>query len=242
MLVLHGWGSSADLMAPLSSRLAQTWRTIVLDFPGHGATPAPPSAWGVIEHVELIEAVASSLGVKRCALIGHSNGGRISLELASKHANTLRPEFLALISPSGIPRSRSLSYYIRLWSARVLKAPFSLLPRPLKEYGLDWLRHSLVWKLLGSSDYRALSGVMKDTFVRTVNHYVVDNLPAITCPVLVFWGSKDEAITRRQMDILVSGIPDAGLYVLENAGHYGYVDQPDAVVSAIRKLTEGGAA
>lgn len=229
-------------MAPLANRLATTWRTVVVDLPGHGFSPAPPSAWGVEQHVELVEKLAKELGIGRCALVGHSNGGRISLRLASDPKNTLKPAFLALISPSGVPRTRTLTYYVKVWTAKILKAPFSILPGPLKAFCLDWLRHSLVWRLLGSSDYRSLSGVMKDTFVKTVNHYVVDGLANISCPVLLLWGSRDEAITRKQMDTLVQNIPDAGLMVLENAGHYGYLDQPDTVVSAIQSMAESIAA
>jgi pimeloyl-ACP methyl ester carboxylesterase len=239
LFILHGWGSSANLMQPLSSRLSPFWRTIRIDMPGHGASPPPPSAWGVPQHVELLENIANELQIKECAIIGHSNGGRIALELASRADKRLDPAFLVLNSPSGIKRKRSPQYYVRLWTARILKLPFAVLPGPLKEAGLDWLRHSVVWSWLGSSDYRALSGVMRETFVQTVNHYVTPRLSQITCPVLVFWGTKDDAISRGQMDELVSLLPDAGFFELENAGHYGYLDQPDTIAAAVKDLVGG---
>ncbi len=240
LLVLHGWGSSSSLMAPLSRRLASKWRTIAIDMPGHGASPAPPSAWGIEKQVQIVLEVIRSQKVEQYGLIGHSNGGRISLYLAANKQVEMAPAFLVLISPSGIPRERKAAYYVRSWTAKILKWPFLLFPEPIRAFGLDWLRNSLVWKMLGSSDYRALSGVMKDTFIQTVNHYVIQQLPEIACPVVVFWGSKDEDITRQQMDVLVNGIPDAGLFVLENAGHYGYLDRPEPILTAIQNLIEGG--
>ena len=241
LVVLHGWGSSSDLMAPLTRRLSAKWRTVAIDMPGHGSSPAPPSAWSVRDHAQIVSEVVRMLKIEAFALVGHSNGGRISIELASNQSIKLKPSFLILISPSGIPRNRTAAYYVRLWTAKVLKWPFYLFPGVIKEFGLDWLRNSLIWKFLGSSDYRALTGVMKDTFVRTVNHYVVDQLPSVKCPVVVFWGSNDDAITRRQMEILVLELPDAGLFVLENAGHFGYLDQPDPIVSTIQAMLDGGA-
>lgn len=240
VIVLHGWGSSSTLMTPLSQRLATIWRTIAIDMPGHGASGAPPSAWGVSHQVQIVLDVLRQLKVEQYAMIGHSNGGRISLDLASRKDIVARPSFLVLISPSGIPRRRTATYYLRFWTAKILKWPFLALPGSMREFGLDWLRHSLIWKMLGSSDYRSLSGVMKDTFVLTVNHYITDLLKLISCPVVVFWGENDTDISRQQMEILVDGLPNAGLFVLKNAGHFSYLDQPDVIVTSVHELASEG--
>ena len=144
--------------------------------------------------------------------------------------------FMALIAPSGIRRKRTPTWYLKSWTARILKAPFQLLPRPIRDPGLDWLRHSLVWRLLGSADYRALEGVMRETFVRTVNHYVSDLLPAIATRVLIIRGDRDSAISDDQVQALVRGIPDAGLFTIQHAGHYAQLDRADVVAAAIDKL------
>ena len=80
---------------------------------------------------------------------------------------------------------------------------------------------------------------MRDTFVRTVNYFVEDRLEKISVPVLLFWGDQDSAVSRRQMEILEARIPDAGLVVLEGAGHYGYLDDPDTFVAATRYFLSG---
>ena len=238
LVFLHGWGSSSHLMRSLSGPLSAEFRSISIDFPGHGKSPNPPSALGVPEHVSLVREVLNQCEVTHFALIGHSNGGRVSLQLASESGQDLRPAFLALVSPSGIRRKRSWNYYVKVWAARILKTPFNVLPPRAKEFGLDWLRHSLVWRLLGSSDYRALSGVMRETFVHTVNHYVTDRLSHVSCPVLVYWGSSDDAINRQQMDELTKALPDGGLFVLEGAGHFSHLNQPDVIINGVRTLAK----
>lgn len=237
MVVLHGWGSSTALMQPIPSELGKTYRTLSIDLPGHGATQPPPSGWGVPEHVELVRQVLEQNQVTRFALIGHSNGGRISLELAASRSEP-KPEFLVLLAPSGIKRPRTTSYYIRFWTAKLAKMPFVWLPNPLRDWCLDWLRHSYLWSFLGSSDYNALSGVMKETFVKTVNHYVEGRLSHIDCPVLVVWGTNDDSISKYQMDLLVAGLPNGGLYELKDAGHFGYRAHAPAVISAILNMAE----
>jgi len=234
VLLLHGWGSSARLMAPIAEALADRYRVFNVDLPGHGLTPPPPEPWGVAEHAALVaELIRRRIGPP-VVLIGHSNGGRIGLYLASEPDGAALLRALVLISPSGMRPRRPWHYYVRATLARLLKAPFQVLPQPLREPALDWLRHTVVWKALGSSDYRRLEGVMRETFVRIVNTYVEDRLARINIPVLVFWGERDRAVGRAQMERLVQALPDAGLVVLKNAGHYGYLDDPDTFIAATR--------
>ncbi len=238
LLVLHGWGSSSAAMGPLTSRLSARFHVIAFDFPGHGLSAPPPHAWGMDEQVELVLEVARKKHLSNFGIVGHSNGGRVALELASRSPSDQGPEFLALIAPSGIRRKRTVSYFIRLWTAKILKAPFLVLPEKPRELGLDWVRHSLIWRLLGSSDYRQLSGVMRETFVRTVNHYFGNGpndrgLNNVTCEVVLFWGSDDTSITRNQMDRMLDLLPNAGLFVVEGFGHHVQLEQPDVISSGI---------
>ena len=222
-------------MIPVAQQLPASIRTVAIDFPGHGQSPEPHTALNVADHIELIKSVLDQLGIKRFALVGHSNGGRISLQWASE---TSEPEFLVLIAPSGIRRKRTAAYYVRFWTARILKAPFQILPNPVRDFGLDWLRHSLIWKLLGSSDYRALSGVMRETFVLTVNHYLEHVLADISCPVLIYRGSADDAISHDQVLKLRDGLQDGGLYEFDGAGHYVQLEHADAIAGGVIKMMD----
>ncbi len=243
VLLLHGWGSSAQLMRPVAEALHDRYRVYNLDLPGHGLSPPPPAPWGVPEHAALVRRLLEERIAAPTVLVGHSNGGRIALFLASEPDPSPLIRSLVLVSPSGILPRRTWTYYVRKNLAAALKAPFRLLPQPLRAYGLDWLRHSLLWRALGSSDYSALDGVMRETFVKTVNCYLDDRVERIRVPVLLCWGDRDEAVPRRQMQVLEDRIPDAGLVVLEGAGHYGYLDDPAMFVAATRYFLEhdGGA-
>lgn len=150
VLVLHGWGSNARLMAPIARALEDKYRVYNLDLPGHGMSPPPPEPWGVPEHAALLRQFITEHIGGPVTLVGHSNGGRIGLFMASTAETADLIRHLVLISPSGIRPQRSAKYHLRRMVAGALKAPFQLLPEPLRGYGLDWLRHSLVWKALGS--------------------------------------------------------------------------------------------
>ncbi|MBT8400863.1 MAG: alpha/beta hydrolase, partial [Rhodothermia bacterium] len=238
VVLLHGWGSSAELMRPIARALGDGFRIANVDLPGHGQSPAPPVAMGVPEHADLIHnLIRYQFGTSVC-IIGHSNGGRIAMYMASDESMKSDVKRLVLIGPSGITPNRTAKYYIRKYLARALKAPFEILPDRLRVAGLDWLRHTLLWNLLGSSDYRRLSGVMRDTFVKTVSTHLDDRVERISVPTLIFWGDEDQEVGRHQVETLESLIPDAGLVVLPGAGHYAYLDDPITFLRATRFFLE----
>ncbi|WP_028566775.1 alpha/beta fold hydrolase [Salisaeta longa] len=238
LLLLHGWGSASTHMRPLARALSDTYRTYTVDLPGHGASPPPPTPWGVPEHAALLHMLIDDVIGAPVTIIGHSNGGRLGLYLASTPETADAVARLVLISPSGMTPNRSWDYYARKYAARALKAPLRMLPAAARAPAEDFLRHSLLWKALGSSDYNALSGVMRDTFVKTVTHHLDGPVHRITAPTLIFWGTHDTAISRDQMARLEAAIPDAGLVELEGAGHYGQLDQLETVAAATRYFLE----
>jgi pimeloyl-ACP methyl ester carboxylesterase len=238
LLLLHGWGSSGRDMQPIAEALADTYQTHTLDLPGHGASPPPPTAWGVPEHARLLHSYIRDAIQAPVSIIGHSNGGRIALYMASDPEMCAALQRLVLISPSGIAPERSWSVAVRSAVATTLKAPFQMLPKPLRRPALDWLRHSALWRLLGSSDYNRATGAMRETFVKTVSHHLDDRVDRIQLPVLIFWGTRDEAVSRRQVETLEAAIDDCGVVNLEGAGHYGHLEQLDTFLSATRYFLE----
>jgi pimeloyl-ACP methyl ester carboxylesterase len=237
LLVLPGWGSSAAVMRGAVAALGDSWRVHSLDLPGHGRTPPPPSPWGVPEFAALVAHYVRAQGIAPVPVLAHSNGGRIALHLASDPATAGLFSQLALVSPSGVRPSRGLKYHLKRAWASLLKAPFLLLPSGrLRRRGLDWVRTTIYWRLLASTDYQQAGGVMRETFVKTVNHHLDDRLSQIRLPVLVIWGDRDVDVVRSQMETLAKAIPDAGLVVLPGAGHYGFIDAPSAYAAAVRSF------
>lgn len=227
LLLLHGWGASAALMRPAALGLEDAFRVHNLDLPGHGRTPPPPEPWGVPEFAALVAAYVARHDLAPLPAIGHSNGGRILLYMASEPRYQELFTRLLLIAPSGVRPRRSLGVQLRRAWIGALRAPFRLLPAgPLRERALAWLRSTVYWKLAASSDYQRTEGVMRGTFVKTVNHHLDDRLGRIRVPTLIVWGDADEAVSRHQVETLEREIPDAGLVVLPGAGHYAYLDDP----------------
>jgi pimeloyl-ACP methyl ester carboxylesterase len=221
LLLLHGWGVSSELFAPILDALEKGRRLIVPDLPGFGATAEPDTAWSVHDYAAWCIALLDRLGVSRCDLIGHSNGGRIGIVIAAEHPG--RVDRMVLAGSAGIRPRRTVRGAVRVRTYKALRA--------IERSGAvsAGLRRTAGRRadLRGSADYRAVSGTMRGTLVRLVNEDLRGMLPGLRMPVLLIWGDQDTETPIDDGRLMEQLIPDAGLVVFEGAGHFAYLEQPD---------------
>lgn len=99
VLLLHQAAQSADEYLAVAPLLAESFRVVALDYPGHGASDTPDHELSVDEYCEAVTAVLDELGVDRAHAVGHHSGGILAVALAV--ANPDRFDKLAL-SGAGI--------------------------------------------------------------------------------------------------------------------------------------------
>jgi pimeloyl-ACP methyl ester carboxylesterase len=219
VLFLHGWGTSAALFEAVLEPLQRGRRLVVPDLPGFGDTPEPPTPWGSDDYMRWTLALLDRLSVQRCDIIGHSNGARIAMALASHHPD--RVQRLVLTGAAGLRAPRRLDDRVRVRTYKLLRRAqrSPVLPKPLRDAAASRADRR------GSDDYRAASGVMRGTLVRLVNEDVRPLLGGIAAPTLLVWGADDDTTPLSDARELERSIPDAGLVVFEHAGHYAYLEQ-----------------
>lgn len=239
LIVLHGWGSNSEVMAPLAQGLSGLRTCLVPDLPGFGASQPPGQAWTVDDYADFVEQFAADLNLQPYDLLVHSFGGRIALKLCARPHNRGHIGKVLITGGAGMKPRRSMQYYLKKYTAKTLKAPFAILPGTLREKALGWLRQTPIWKSLGSSDYQKLEGVMRETFVKTVTEYLEPCLPDIPNEVLLLWGEKDEAAPLYQARRMEEGIKNAALVVIEGAGHYAFLDNPGRFKAIAKAFFEG---
>ena len=206
VLALHGWQRSR---ADLADAVAGT-PALLVDLPGFGASPPPPAAWGSRDYAELLAPVLDD--GEPWTLVGHSFGGRVAVQLAA-----LRPERVRALVLTGVPLLRGPSSGRSPAPYRLARAlhrrgvlPESLMERARQQYG--------------SADYRAATGVLRDTLVRLVNEDYRDLLPQVTAPVDLVWGAKDTAAPLEMAQRAQALFPRAELHVSPTSGHL--LDRP----------------
>ncbi|MEX0778651.1 MAG: alpha/beta hydrolase [Balneolales bacterium] len=226
LLMLHGWGSSSDVMMPLAGKFSKTHNCIIPDLPGFGSTPAPETAWSVDDYSDFVLRFMKDLDINAPDVLAHSFGGRIMLKLCARPGMEKHFGKIIITGGAGMKPRRKASFYLKKYIAKTIKAPFMVLPPSLREPSLSWLRKTWVWKALGSGDYQKLQGVMRETFVKTVSEHLEPCLPRIRQEILLLWGENDEATPLYQGRRIEQGIPSAALVTIKQAGHYAFLEQP----------------
>ncbi|MGI6316114.1 MAG: alpha/beta fold hydrolase [Christensenellales bacterium] len=213
LVLLHGWGGKRDSWLPVIRHYAENYTVYVLDFPGFGQTPEPPHTWDVTDYAALVDEWLEALGVRGAYVIGHSFGGRVAILLAARYPH--RVAKLVLTDAAGLIPKRSFRYYVKVYTYKIGKVLSRLLGLPIEK----------LMKKAGSPDYQQLSQGMRKIFTRVVNQDLSGYLPDIQAPTLLIYGREDKETPVAFGEYMEKHIPDAGLVVLENAGHFAYLDQ-----------------
>lgn len=233
VVLLHGWGGQAASMMPLITALQKNYRVVAFDLPGFGDSDRPSEPWGTPEYAEFVWKAVNSLGVACATYIGHSFGGRAAIWLAAHHPEAVQA--LVLIDAAGIKPPVTLQRKVRSSFYKVAKA---LLRLPFWRSGTKGLQERLAARF-GSPDYRATSGVMRGTFVKTVTLDLKSCLPVIQAPTLLLWGDKDEETPLSDGKTMERLIPESRLIVVAGAGHFSYLDRPAFVGAVVRAFLDG---
>ncbi len=191
------------------------FRCILIDFYGFGSSPIDrvltlqDYCFGVMELMDY-------LNIKQAVFVGHSFGGRVGIEIASK---TTYAKALMLIDSAGVKPRYSLRKHFKIKIYKFRK------------------RHGMKVDGWGSTDYRQLSPIMQSTFVKIVNYHQDDLLHTIHCPTAIVWGKKDRETPMYMAKRLLRNIPNSQLFLL-NGGHWSYIESLGDFLPIFREWVE----
>jgi pimeloyl-ACP methyl ester carboxylesterase len=228
IVVLHGWGAHIEAVGPILAALDGAADLIALDLPGFGESDPPPAAWDADDYARFVLAFLDELGVERAHFVGHSHGGRISIAIGADHPE--RVGRLVLIDSAGLRPKRTWRYRRRVAVAKLGRVAAKLGGAPGRRL------QERMRERVASRDYLEASEAMRATFRALIAMDLSDRLPRIRASTLLVWGERDEDTPLwmgRRMEEL---IPDAGLVVLEGAGHYSYADAPGQFRAVARQF------
>lgn len=229
-LILHGWGANIQAVEPIHSILERGLRVCSVDLPGFGKSQEPPEAWDVYSYAKFVAELCRLLNIKNPILIGHSFGGRLCIILAAQRLMAINK--IILVDSAGILPKRRLDYYIKVYTYKTAKKAIDCVN--IFSKGLsDRLKARF-----GSADYKNASQTMKKIMVRVVNEDLTYLLKDIDKSTLLIWGEKDDATPVEDGRLMEKLIPDAGLVVLNGAGHFSYLERLGDFTAIILKYLE----
>lgn len=225
VLLVHGWGDSLQTFTHLQKFLGKNHTVLSVDLPGFGSSQLPPSVWGLDEYGEFLASFLRKVGVANpYAIIGHSNGGAVSIRGLAK--GTLQAKKLVLLSSAGIRKKKR----VRKLALKVVAKAGKVATMPLPRKTRTRLRRRFYSNI--GSDYLAVEH-MQATYRKVVGQDVQTDAQKVTIPALLIYGHKDIDTPPAYGKLFASELPDATLHEIKDAGHFVHHDQPALVEDTI---------
>lgn len=222
LVLLHGWGANIQVYSSIIDLVRTHYRVIALDMPGTGGSDEPPEAWDVDHYAAFVLKFLEGFDLDRVILMGHSFGCRVIIKLLNRKDLPFSVDKVIIVDGAGIKSVPSLKKRMR---TRVFKAGRRICSLPAVRKAVPDALERLR-KHFGSADYAGATPVMRQTLVKVVNEDLSPLLSGVTPEVLLIWGEHDTATPLSDGRKMEDLMPDAGLAVIQNAGHFPFLDQP----------------
>jgi pimeloyl-ACP methyl ester carboxylesterase len=249
VLLLHGFPTWSFDYADVVNDLARDHDVITLDFLGYGASDKPRAyEYSVAESADVVEDLATYLGVKSLRLVVHDYGGIVGQELVDR-ANRRELTFTVgglIVLNSGIVYSAYRP--TRLQKLLIMPVVGKVLASRVRagrvRSGLDAIRASKLtdtefddlWLGVSRDNGHTLAHLLiKYNTERAIHHRRWETaLAQWQGPLHLVWGLDDPVSGRHVLERAVEVLPSARVTELAGVGHYPQSEAPQAVAGAIR--------
>ena len=222
IIILPGWGDTRKTFSYMISFLENFFTVYIIDYPGFGNTNFPNYDLTIYDYSNLIYEWIKELNIKNPVLIGHSFGGRIISVLLGYYKYNFSN--IILINSAGIKPKKTIKKRIKNHSYKLLKYIGNILTKRIKN---KW--NNYLFKKYASTDYQSLNENMRNTFKNIVNEDLSHYINNINARTLIIWGNKDYDTKINDAYTINKLIKDSELIVLENVGHFSYLEKPNLV-------------
>lgn len=245
LLFIHGLGSSLHTWEGWAAALRGQRRVIRFDLPGAGLTgpfaEAKPQNYRSEALARFTLDLMDALKLRRVVLVGHSLGGEVAWQLASRQPD--RVERLVLLDATGLAiEPLEVPPGLRLAGAPVFGwLGQHLLPRGVVEATLESVY----------ADPRRITAELVDRYfellLREGNRQAlrqaltqqqpgreVERLNGLRLPTLLLWGEKDRVVPPAAGAEFARRIPGAQFQVLTGLGHAPQEEAPERSLGALR--------
>jgi len=90
VVLLHGYGETGDMWAPLAADLARDHTVVVPDLRGLGLSSKPASGFDKKTQAGDVSGVLDALGVQQADVIAHDIGNMVAFQFAAQHPERVR--------------------------------------------------------------------------------------------------------------------------------------------------------
>ena len=217
LYIIHGWTYTVEpWKATLDMLKKEGFKIKMLHVPG--LTEPSKKEFKIADYMKWADEQIPDGAVA----LGHSNGGRILLNLCASKPEKLK--HLILLDSAGVYEpSRK----------KQLVEKIAKIGRPLKKIPLV---NKAFHKVTGTTDYSHAPENMKKTLVNMLESDKDLDFSKVTTPVYMLWGKKDTTTPPRQATSMYEKLPNAELKFYANWTHAPYIADPEGLARALSTL------
>jgi proline iminopeptidase len=265
IVVLHGGPDFGyDYLLPELDRLAERFQLVYYDQRGRGrsADGVRPEDVTIESERDDLDLLRRHLGLESMAVLGHSWGGLMAMEYASRYPQRLTHLILMNTAPGSYEDRELFRQHLRrIRPAGDIEAMESLaasaafragdLEVEAEYYRIHYrvalrdpgLLDQLVPRLRLTSTpeevltARAIEDRLYEQTWSSPGYDLVPKLRRLEVPTLIIHG-EDDFVPVEVAAHIAEAIPGARLAVLPRCGHFSYLEAPDAVMQHVSELFE----
>lgn len=236
LLLLHGTGASTHSWRALAPLLAQRFRVVAIDLPGHGFTTAPPQgAYALPQMAQAVTALLRVLHLQPELVVGHSAGAAIAIRMALDGA--IAPRRIVSLNGALLPFPGVAALAFPALAKLLFLNPFAAsflawrgsdpkaVTRLIEGTGshLDAEGLALYARLFATRRHvGAAIGMMANWDLAGLKR----ELPGLRLPLTLVAADGDRAVPPRDADIVARIAPLATVLPVQGYGHLAHEEAP----------------
>jgi magnesium chelatase accessory protein len=246
LLLLHGTGSATHTWGVLAPLLAEDFRVVAVDLPGHGFTDVVSGRQASLPSVaSLLAALLDTLGIQPALVVGHSAGAAILARLCLDR--TIAPAALVSLNGAFVPFGGAAAP-IFSGAARMLAGstmvPYMVAIQGYRRRSVQRLIEQTGSHLKRQDIDRYCSLVREPRHVTGTLRMMANwdlrglwrQLPRLPVPLVLVVCENDLAVAPDQAKRLALRVGGSRLQRVPDLGHLGHEEDPEAFADIIRAV------
>lgn len=238
IVLLHGYLESMLVWDDFVPLLYKDARVVTLDLPGHGISVVEGDTHTMAFLADCVAAGLRSLGIERCTVVGHSMGGYVALAFAERHAAMTEGLVLLSSTPNADSpekresREREIALVKAGKKEMIAKvAPSAGFAAQNRARMRDRIE-DLIEQVYITED-EGVVAILNGMMQRKDQNEMLQNLQARQCFI---FGRYDDYISVEVAESIAARHPQAEVVWLEQSGHMGLFEEPEATATAILRI------
>ncbi len=258
LLLIHGWGMHGGMWGIAAERLAEHFRVLAVDLPGHGfSAKSEDSGFGIQDPgarsevgdpfvYPALDAIVDELAARfgePLNVCGWSLGGQIALRWALRHPQQISRLALVASTPCFVRRPG--------WECAMAEGALAEFAAALQQDYALTLRRFLALQVRGSERERELLAALRSTLTSRGEPDLGalrsgleilrgcdlrSELPGVRQPALVIGGGRDTLTPPQAAHYLAAQLPDARLVEIAGAAHAPFLSHPQIFIQYLKSF------